>query len=68
MYELTLRVFGSNLLLKDKKLEIEIRKPFEYIQRVATQLNDNKWLEPNFLPVISTQSAFLGANNNVLGG
>jgi len=63
-----LRVIGSNLILKDKAIHIEIRNPFEYIQKVVSQLNDNKWLEPIELPGITTQSAFLGSTNMLVGG
>ncbi len=62
-----LRVIGSNLTLKDKTIQIEIRNPFEYIQKVVSQLNDNKRFEPVELPEITTQSAFLGATNMLLG-
>ncbi len=37
-----LRVIGSNLVLKDKKLTIELRTPFKYVQKVAGELNDKK--------------------------
>lgn len=63
-----LRVIGSNLIVKDKKIDITIRNPFEYIQEAVKELNDNERLEPNDLPVISIQSAFLYPQKNVLGG
>lgn len=63
-----LRVIGSNLILKDKTIQIEVRNPFEYIRKVVSELNDNKRLEPIELPEISTQQAFLGSNFSVLGG
>lgn len=63
-----LRVIGSNLILKDKAIQIEIRKPFEYIQKVVSELNENKRLEPMDLPDITSQSAFLGSNNSIMGG
>lgn len=62
-----LRVIGSNLLLKDKKLDIEIRMPFTYISKVVNELKDNKVEEPNDLPVISSQNAFLQPQNNIVG-
>ena len=63
-----LRVIGSNLILKDKAIQIQIRDPFEYIQKVVGQLNDSKRLEPIELPVISGQSAFLHPKNVNVGG
>lgn len=62
-----LRVIGSHLILRDKIVQIEVRNPFEYIQKVVAQLNDNKRLEPDDLPVISSQSAFLDAPNMLVG-
>jgi hypothetical protein len=62
-----LRVIGSNLTLKDKTIKIEIRNPFEYIQKVVYELDDNKRLEPIELPEITAQSAFLGSNISILG-
>ncbi len=63
-----LRVIGSNLILKDKELTIEIRKPFMYIQRVATQLKDKKVEEPIDFPTIAAQNAFLGSKFATVGG
>lgn len=63
-----LRVIGSNLILKDKAIQIEIRRPFEYIQEVVSKLNENKWLEPIDLPAITTQEAFLQSPNTIMGG
>lgn len=63
-----LRVIGSNLSLKDKKLTIEIRTPFTYIQKVVNELNEGKLEEPVEYPVISSQNAFLASNINFLGG
>ena len=59
---------GSNLIVKDKNIDILIRNPFEYIQKAVAVLNDNKRLEPIDLPVISSQNAFLGAKNYNVGG
>ena len=44
--KIILRAIGSNLILKDKKLEIEIRKPFSFIQSVVSELG--KTSEANF--------------------
>ena len=64
-----LRVIGSHLVLKDKKLSIELRKPFEYIQKVSATLSSGKArIVPNKLPVISSRNVFLGARDPVLGG
>lgn len=63
-----LRVIGSNLIVKDKKIEITIRNPFEYIQKAVRELNDNERLEPSNLPVMSSQNAFSYPQNHVLGG
>ena len=63
-----LRVIGSDLILKDKKLDIEIRTPFTYISKVVNELKDRKVEEPNDLLVISSQSAFLRPQNDIMGG
>lgn len=62
-----LRVIGSNLIIKDKTIRIEIRNPFEYIQQVVSQLNENKRLEPIELPDITSQQAFLDSRNSFVG-
>jgi site-specific DNA recombinase len=54
-----LRVIGSNLILKDRKLSIELRRPFKYVQEVATELQEsNGEIEAN-LPKLNTQEAFI---------
>lgn len=63
-----LRVIGSNLLLKDKMLDMEIRTPFTYISRAVGELKSENVEEPNVLPVISGQSAFLHPQNSFMGG
>ena len=63
-----LRVIGSHLVLKNKAIYIEVRKPFEYIQKVVSQLNGNKRLAPAKLPEITARSAFLSSDNSVVGG
>jgi predicted metal-binding protein len=63
-----LRVIGSDLMIKDKKIDITIRNPFEYIQKAVKELDDKKRLGPNDLAVISSQSAFLGPKNYNVGG
>jgi DNA invertase Pin-like site-specific DNA recombinase len=63
-----LRVIGSNLILKDKKIYIEIRNPFGYIQKVVSQLNDDKRLEPIDFPRITRKTTFLGSPNVLVGG
>lgn len=62
-----LRVIGSNLILKNKKLTIEIRTPFTYIQKVAMQLKQEKREEPIDLPTITSQNAFLSSINVNVG-
>lgn len=63
-----LRVIGSHLIVKDKKIDITIRNPFDYIQKAVRELNDNERLGLNDLPVISTQTAFLQPQNAIVGG
>lgn len=63
-----LRVIGSNLVLKDKKLTIQVRKPFEYIRKAATELSPRNRLEPTELAEITSQTAFLNPQSAVLGG
>lgn len=58
-----LRVIGSNLVIKDKKIDIMVRTPFEYIQEVVSEINDDNWLEPNDLSVLSSQIAVFHAKN-----
>jgi len=62
-----LRVIGSNLLLKDKKLDIEIRTPFTYISKVVSELKNENVEEPIDYLVISSQSAFLQPRNDIMG-
>lgn len=65
-----LRVIGSNLLLKNGKLDITIRTPFEYIQKVVMELkNKDTSLEPvesPTMPVISSNDAFIVSSNPAL--
>lgn len=64
-----LRVIGSNLIIRDRTISIELRKPFEYIQTVAATIKDkNERLEPIELPVILGKEAFLGSTFMVWGG
>lgn len=63
-----LRVIGSHLIVKDKKVDISIRNPFEYIQKAVKELNDDKRLGPNDLPVLSSQTALLESKNVLMGG
>ncbi len=63
-----LRTIGSNLVIKDKKLAIEIRKPFELIIRATEELDEDILARTPELPVISAQIAFSGPSINVLGG
>lgn len=63
-----LRVIGSNLIIKDKAIQIQSKNPFGHIQKAVSQLNDNKRLEPIKLPEVSTQNAFLGSSNVFVGG
>lgn len=63
-----LRTIGSNLVIKNKKLTIEVRKPFEIIMNAVEVLDDDVLARTPELPVISTQMAFSGPSINVLGG
>jgi site-specific DNA recombinase len=58
-----LKVIGSNLVVKDKKLDITIRTPFSYIQSVVSELKGQKIVD---LPVITGQEAFLGSSDKAL--
>ncbi len=62
-----LRLIGSNLIIIDKKIDITIRNPFEYIQKAVAELNDGKRLEPKELPDITVQEAFLLGENSKMG-
>lgn len=62
-----LRVIGSNLRLKDKKLIIELRTPFVYIQKVVSNLRVNNEEKMMDLPTISTETAFAGSNIDTMG-
>ncbi len=62
-----LRVIGSNLTVKDKKIDILVRKPFEYIQKAVSVINDEEWLPPNdFIDVVG-KNAFLQYQNSLVG-
>jgi len=63
-----LRVIGSDLILKDKAIHIQIRKPFGYIQKVVSEINGNKPLGLHELPVIPSQSPFSYPENSIVGG
>lgn len=63
-----LRVIGSNLSVKDKKIEITVRNPFEYIQKVVSEINDGKRLEPADLIDLSGNSSLLQSQNLIVGG
>lgn len=63
-----LRVIGSNLVIKDKKIDIMVRTPFEYIQKAVSEINEDNWLEPIDLPVLSSQIAVFHAQNFNWGG
>lgn len=63
-----LRVIGSNLVIKDKKIDIMVRTPFEYIQKAVSEINEDNWLEPNDLPVLSSQIAVFHVQNSIWGG
>ena len=58
-----LRVIGSNLVIKDKKIDIMVRTPFEYIQKAVSEINEGYWLEPDDLPDLPTQIGILQCEN-----
>lgn len=73
--KIILKAVGSNLVVKDKKIDITVRNPFEYIQRAVKVLNDDRKIEIEDLPVLSTQTPLmqlqnrpLGESQNILGG
>lgn len=61
-----LRAVGSDLTVYDRKVDISIRNPFEYIQKAVTVLNDNKPLKIKDLPEIPTQIPLSQPQNDVL--
>lgn len=64
-----LKVIGSKLILKDRKLVVTMRTPFEYIQKAVSELKeDGVWLAPVKLPEIASNEAFLGASPDKWGG
>ncbi len=63
-----LRVIGSNLVIKDKKIDIMVRTPFEYIQKAVSEINEGYWLEPDELPDLPIQIGILQAENFNWGG
>lgn len=58
-----LRVIGTNLVIKDKKIDIMVRTPFEYIQKAVSEINEGYWLEPDDLPDLPIQIGILQAEN-----
>lgn len=63
-----LRTIGSNLIIKNKKLIIEVRKPFEIIRNVVSEFDEDVLARTPKLPAISSQKAFSGPSINVVGG
>jgi site-specific DNA recombinase len=64
-----LKVIGMNLVLKDRKLDITMRTPFQLIQKTVEELKINKERnEPVKLPQLASKDAFLGSSNNIWGG
>ena len=63
-----LRVIGSNLVIMDKKIDIMVRTPFEYIQKAVSEINGDFWLEPDDLPEIPIQIGILQSENYNWGG
>lgn len=63
-----LRTVGSNLVIFNKKVDITIRNPFEYIQKAVSVINDGEWLEPDDLPDLPTQIGILQCENFNWGG
>lgn len=56
-----LKVIGSNWVVKDKKLNIAIRKPFSYIQDVVREQTSQNFVD---LPVLTSQEAFSGSSQS----
>lgn len=63
-----LKVIGSNLTVKDKRIEISIRKPFQHIQDAVSEINENEWLEPVFLPDFMGESVLYDPQYFIVGG
>jgi DNA invertase Pin-like site-specific DNA recombinase/predicted metal-binding protein len=62
-----LKVIGSNLVLKDRKLSITLRTPFTYIQKVVSKLKGEKEDIYRDLPEDIAQIAFSGSNHDIMG-
>ena len=63
-----LKAIGSNLTLKDKKLEFQARTPFLMIQQKLDEINSPKWLEPEEKGDLTAQKDFFTSRNHIWGG
>lgn len=67
--KIILKAIGSNLYLKDKKLDIQARTPFLLIKNAVNETRKtNKSLEPNEMPVFMEKNGELYPQNPVWGG
>ena len=58
--QLVLRILGSNLILKDKRVEIEAKKAFVFLKDAQNGISkENLWLEPNKIPELRPDMAFV---------
>lgn len=63
-----MRAIGSNLLLRDKKLEVELRTPFLLIKEAINQIDNEKRSAPEEKLDITQRSENLDLQNKIWGG
>lgn len=63
-----LKAIGSNLTLKDKKLDFQARTPFLMIQQKLNEINSPRWLEPKENNEVTPQSGYFTSRNAIWGG
>ena len=63
-----MKAIGSNLSLKDKKLEFQARTPFLMIQKKLDEINSPMWLEPEKNDDTMAQNGYFDSQNAIWGG
>ncbi len=67
--KLILKAIGSHLVLKDRKLSVEVRKPFAFIQEVVSKYSiDQNWLAPVINADNTATKGDSSYQNEVVGG
>lgn len=67
--KLILKAIGSHLALKDRKLSVEVRKPFTFIQEVIGKYSiDQNWLAPTIIANNTAKRGDSSYQNELLGG